>query len=84
MGVHATTGKEISIDVSIRKPVVDSCKGCANLVEVDGTSYCAVYQDPKLRWVFGTCPMATHVERKWDEGKKKINPLKASKRAARG
>ena len=84
MGVHAGTQKVLEIDVSIRKPIIESCKGCEKVVDVEGTLYCLVYADPAFRWSFGTCPVATHVERKLGEPHKKVNPLKASKRAARG
>ena len=63
------------------KPVVDECADCKNIVEVQGTKVCKVYPNPEMRWMIGSCPLATHVERKWSETGTKINPLKASKRA---
>jgi hypothetical protein len=46
--------------------------------------YCKAYSEPALKWVQGSCTLATHVKR--DNGTvetKKINPLKASKRKSR-
>ena len=42
-----------------------------------------MYADPGSKWMFGNCNLATHVERK-GEKVQKINPLKASKKAAAG
>lgn len=63
-------------------PVVEQCEGCARMVTVGDTAYCSVYPNPASRWRSGTCVMATHVKRNIEEIKQKINPLKASKRAA--
>jgi hypothetical protein len=52
------------------------------MVTVGDTAYCSVYPNPASRWRSGTCVMATHVKRNIEEIKQKINPLKASKRAA--
>ncbi len=85
MGVH--TAKQIEqIDVSGRSPVVDACKGCENIIEVDGTSYCKSYASPESIWMLGDCPIATHIERvELSKTQTKTrNPLKASKKAARG
>jgi hypothetical protein len=45
--------------------------------------YCRIYADPPGRWILGICPSATHVKIEFRETAQKINPLKASKRAAR-
>ncbi len=66
------------------KPIVEDCTDCNNVVEVNGIKVCKIYPDPEMRWMVGSCPLATHVEHKWSETGKKINPLKASKRAAKG
>ncbi|NIA08542.1 MAG: hypothetical protein GWP10_01885 [Nitrospiraceae bacterium] len=64
--------------------IVEQCKGCARVVQYGGKEFCSVYPDPAARWRGGICNFATHVKResKKVEGKK-INPLKAAKRASR-
>ncbi|MBN2233216.1 MAG: PxxKW family cysteine-rich protein [Deltaproteobacteria bacterium] len=64
-------------------PTVEQCEGCARMVTVGDIPYCTTYPNPASRWIAGnTCVMATHVKRNIEEIKQKINPLKASKRAA--
>ena len=61
--------------------VVEQCEGCAQIKEYDSGQYCLTYGNPAAKWSLGRCNFATHLkEAKKDE--KKINPLKASKRAA--
>lgn len=66
--------------------IIDQCKGCARVMIGAGKEYCAVYPQPAMKWRKGTCNFATHakIELVKDESGKKINPLKAAKRAARG
>lgn len=64
--------------------VVDQCTGCTNIVEIEDTKVCKVYPEPEMRWMIGSCSLATHVEKKKADEAQKINPLKASKRAAAG
>ncbi|SKA71763.1 PxxKW family cysteine-rich protein [Desulfobaculum bizertense] len=67
------------------QPVVEKCEGCERVVEHESGKYCTTYAQPELRWHRGVCNFATHVRAELDKGGKvKINPLKASKRAARG
>jgi len=61
----------------------EKCVGCAKVFEWEGKQFCQVYPEPAARWLFGICAMATHVKREFKETTQKINPLKASKRAAR-
>ena len=63
--------------------IVDQCRGCANVVEHEGNTYCRSYKDTKAKWMFGSCNLGSHVVRKVEEAKK-INPLKASKKAMKG
>ncbi|NPA25049.1 MAG: hypothetical protein GXO34_04395 [Deltaproteobacteria bacterium] len=65
------------------KPIIDKCEGCAKITEVDDAKYCICYPDPESRWFNGTCTMATHIKRDVEQIKKKINPLKASKKGIR-
>ncbi len=68
----------------ILEPVIDKCEGCERIVEFEGEKYCASYPKPSLKWRNGACNFATHIKATIDHGEIKINPLKASKRAARG
>ncbi len=62
--------------------VVDTCEGCSRTVTFDEATFCAVAPNPASKWARGSCNFATHLERKAVETNLKINPLKASKRAA--
>ena len=64
--------------------VVPQCEGCGNILAVDGKKLCKAYPDPAAKWQFGSCNLATHVQRKLGTDQKKVNPLKASKKAAAG
>ncbi len=66
-------------------PIVEKCVGCERTVEHDGTKYCKSYPLPERKWAQKVCNFATHVKLEVDkQGKVNVNPLKASKRAARG
>jgi hypothetical protein len=65
-------------------PVVEACQGCSRTREFPTGTYCIVAPKPASRWTLGPCNMATHIERKTEETVQKLNPLKASKRAAAG
>jgi hypothetical protein len=66
-------------------PIVEQCDGCERTKEHEGVKFCASYPVPQRKWAHGVCNFATHVKAEIDKGGKvKINPLKASKRAARG
>ncbi len=69
----------------IMQPVVEKCEGCERVAKIEGDKYCPTYAMPEKKWAHGVCNFATHVRAEMDKGGKvKINPLKASKRAARG
>jgi hypothetical protein len=69
----------------IVEPVVEKCDGCERAVEFESTKYCPSYAQPARKWAHGVCNFATHVRAEMSkDGEVKINPLKASKRAARG
>lgn len=64
--------------------VVEACTGCAHMETFPQGNFCRVFAEPALKWASGACNMATHLQRIQEEtGGKKLNPLKASKRAAR-
>lgn len=63
-------------------PIVEKCEGCNRIVKFEDIVYCMIAADPKTKWSRGECNFATHLEKKKIEESQKINPLKASKRAA--
>lgn len=57
--------------------IIDECVGCGKVVNEE---YCTAYPDPVVKWKHGhSCPMATHIVKAVEE-KKKLNPIKASKK----
>jgi hypothetical protein len=65
--------------------VVEKCEGCDRVVAHESGNYCTTYAQPELKWHSGVCNFATHVRAEKDKaGKGQVNPLKASKRAAKG
>jgi hypothetical protein len=69
----------------IMEQITEKCEGCERVAEVEGGKYCPTYAQPATKWSHGVCNFATHVRAEVDKaGKVKVNPLKASKRAARG
>ncbi len=72
-------------------PVTEEClsgdeeKPCSHIVELPKGKYCTKFPNPENRWARGRCPLATHIKMDFSAPlEKKLNPLKASKRAARG
>lgn len=66
-----------------RLPIIDECMGCHYVfTKSDGANVCVPYWNPMAKWRLG-CPMATNraVEKIVE---KKVNPLKASKKAKKG
>ncbi len=61
--------------------VCSQCEGCENQTRSNTNlrMYCDVYAKPRAMWNRGDCPMATHLHVE-ETKKKKINPIKASKR----
>jgi len=62
--------------------VIEMCEGCERIVEGTIGPVCSVTPSPAHKWLTGLCNFATHrkVEVKIEDVK--INPLKASKKAA--
>lgn len=62
----------------------EKCKGCNKLVEVKfGIFECKTYPNPAAIWRRGGCALCSTTEIIKEE-KKRVNPLKASKRAKKG
>ena len=66
------------------KEIIAQCEGCGHIIAVEGKKYCKACPDPAAKWQFGPCNLATHIQRKLQADVKKVNPLKASKKAALG
>jgi len=64
-------------------PIVDACNGCQKAKEFPAGKFCLIFPEPATKWRAGKCNMATHVEKVVAKGAAKVNPLKASKRAAK-
>jgi hypothetical protein len=63
-------------------PVVESCEGCGKTLNSDEGTFCLVVPHPAKKWTTGACNFATHRKAAVVEEAQKLNPLKASKRAA--
>lgn len=65
-------------------PIVSACEGCTNIITFENNTYCTSYMSPYTKWIGGAyCPLCT-IKKVIDVTEKnKINPLKASKRAAK-
>jgi hypothetical protein len=65
--------------------IVEQCEGCERVVKYDAGNFCSVYPHPAMRWRKGICNFAIHVKREITKNDvtKKVNPLKAAKRASR-
>lgn len=66
----------------ICNPVVEQCEGCKNIDVYNELTYCKTYMKPEVKWLSGRCPMNT-IKIVVAEDTKKLNPLKASKKAAK-
>ena len=65
--------------------IVESCNGCDRTVGHNGGTYCVSFPEPAIKWRRGACNLATHVKSEKSQASMvKLNPLKASKRAAAG
>jgi len=63
--------------------IVEQCEGCDRAREFATGTYCMNFPDPAIKWRRGNCNMATNIKVEEKVQGPKINPLKASKRAAR-
>ena len=68
---------------AVFQPVIDKCEGCGRIREFDGQNYCSSYPMPTAKWSMGNCNFSTHAKAA-AAAAAKVNPLKASKRAAKG
>jgi len=66
--------------LALREPIVEKCDGCARTEMMNENIVCKAYINPSLKWRLGDCGLATHIVKEENTKKKKINPIKASKR----
>jgi len=62
--------------------IVEECQGCERIVKGTIGEVCSVAPSPKQKWVGGLCNFATHRKIEIQSVEAKVNPLKASKKAA--
>ncbi len=74
------TKQGCSYEGGVCKPIVEKCEGCGRVSEFSSEKYCTSNPEPDIKWKVGNCNMATHIKLEVSETKKKINPIKASKR----
>ena len=77
------TSEGMQYNGAIFHPIIDKCEGCARIREFEGQNFCSSYPMPAAKWSLGNCNFSTHV-RAAKAAQAKVNPLKASKRAAKG
>ena len=73
----------VELNGVLLKPVVEQCAGCDRVRNFDEQQFCSSYPVPARKLVGGRCNFATHIKTE-SAAKAKVNPLKASKRAAKG
>ena len=77
------TAEGVTVNGIVLSPVVEQCEGCNRQREFEGEKFCSSYAFPAQKWQGGNCNFATHVKSAVAKSAK-VNPLKASKRAAKG
>ena len=74
----------LSFSGSAAHLTVEKCVGCAHVQTIGEGQFCKAFSDPATKWMFGSCNLGTHIVRKLGGETKKVNPLKASKKAMKG
>ena len=77
------TPEGMKFNGAIFQTVIDKCEGCGRISKFEEVSYCSSYPMPEAKWSMGNCNFSTHA-RAAQAAQAKVNPLKASKRAAKG
>ena len=73
----------VEVNGILVQPIDEKCVGCDRVGEFEGQQFCTSYPMPAKKWTSGKCNFATHIKVE-AVAKAKVNPLKASKRAAKG
>lgn len=77
------TAEGVEVNGVVMQLAVEQCAGCERAASFEEQQYCSAYPNPARKWAAGRCNFATHF--KTESAKSaKVNPLKASKRAAKG
>ena len=77
------TESGVELNGVLLKPIVEQCNGCDRVRNFEEQQFYSSYPVPERKWVGGRCNIATHIKSE-TTAKAKVNPLKASKRAAKG
>lgn len=77
------TENGVELNGVVLNPIVEQCNGCDRVRNFEDQQFCSSYPAPARKWVGGRCNFATHIKTETTV-KAKVNPLKASKRAAKG
>lgn len=77
------TANGVMVNGFVVAPIIDKCEGCDRVRDFEEHKYCASYATPERKWVGGKCNFSTHIKVAVAAAAK-VNPLKASKRAAKG
>lgn len=77
------TAEGVVVNGFVISPCVEQCDGCERVRDFDEQKFCSSYPDPASKWAGGKCNFATHTKTA-TAAAAKVNPLKASKRAAKG
>ena len=77
------TAEGVVVNGFVVSPIIDKCEGCDRIREFEGENFCSSYASPASKWSGGRCNFAPHVKVQVAAAAK-VNPLKASKRAAKG
>ena len=64
------------------KNTVEDCEGCERVIEGTIGQVCSICPSPAKKWEGGLCNFATHKKLEIKTADVKVNPLKASKKAA--
>ncbi|NLW81759.1 MAG: hypothetical protein GXY42_08840 [Desulfovibrionales bacterium] len=78
------TDDGVQVNGVLMNQIVEKCDGCDRIQEFEGGKYCGTYPQPAVKWRLGVCNFSTHMKAAPAKGKTKVNPLKASKRSAKG
>ena len=79
----ARTPEGVTVNGFLLMPVIAQCEGCDRVREFEEEKFCSSYPVPERKWADGRCNFATHAKAD-AKAAAKVNPLKASKRAAKG
>jgi len=77
------TDAGITLNGTIMLPIIEQCEGCERTRAFEELVYCGAYPNPERKWASGKCNFATNIKKETSKAAK-VNPLKASKRAAKG